>query len=109
MNIDLDRFYEVFADYAMRSGGPENAAEYFTAMGMPTEAVEDAVERYRKAIGEVVVVNPVIKPANVDRWYQGPLSNDPCWNQVTSSLEEQGKGFLVEELDKSTDVIVGLT
>ncbi|WP_420881645.1 Z1 domain-containing protein [Rhodococcus sp. (in: high G+C Gram-positive bacteria)] len=110
MAIDLEKFYDAFANWAMGHGGPEAASDYFLSTGVIDEAgAEWLVGRFEAQTKKVMSGGPVIKPKHEESWYQGALETDPCWGAFRKRLVEKGREDQIDDLNQASDTIVRLT
>lgn len=110
MAVDLEKFYDVFANWAMGHGGVESAREQFLSMGIVDEAeVDELTKRYEERVQKVMSGGPVIRPRHEESWYQGALDSDLCWGAYRRRLEDKGRGGQIDALNESSDTIVRLT
>ncbi|WP_019203539.1 Z1 domain-containing protein [Tsukamurella sp. 1534] len=107
---DPDKFYNIFATWAMQNGGPRNAADYFLDAGMIDDAqADDLINRFETNRDRVSTGGPVIKPRHEETWYQGALDSDRIWGAFKEKLINKGRETLIPDLDESSNTIVGLT
>lgn len=110
MAVDLDKFYPMFADYAMGHGGPRIAIDHFHAAGVIDESgAESLVQRYEADVHKIMQGGPVIKPRHEDSWYPGALETDLCWGAFRRRLSEKGRDAQIPSLNETSDIIVRLT
>ncbi|WP_139000247.1 Z1 domain-containing protein [Rhodococcus zopfii] len=110
MALDLEKFYNVFAEWAMGHGGPSAAADYFLSLGMIDEdQAKDLVKRYEERVQKVMTGGPVIKPRHEESWYPGALETDHCWGAFRERLKEKGREDQIGALNEASDTIVRLT
>ena len=90
--------------------GFEGAIERFQNVGMieSSEMASKLRRVYRRGIEQVAKGGPVIKDYQYNSWYPGAQKTDPCWSYFREQLLRK-EDFPVDELNKATDTIVGLT
>lgn len=110
MAIDLEKFYNAFAEWAMGHGGPSIAAEYYLSLGViDDDDAKELIKRYEERVQKVMTGGPVIKPKHEESWYPGALETDLCWGAFRTRLIENGRGDQIEALNEASDTIVRLT
>lgn len=110
MAVDLEKFYDVFANWAMGHGGPEAASDLFLSTGAIDEGgAEWLVKRFEERVQKVMSGGPVIKPKHEESWYPGALETDPCWGAFRKRLVAKGREDQIENLNEASDTIVRLT
>jgi hypothetical protein len=110
MAIDLDQFYDMFADWAMGHGGASAAADRFLSVGVINEGEATLlIKRFEERVQKVMLGGPIIKPKHEDSWYSGALETDPCWAAFREQLIEKGRKDQIDALNEASDTIVRLT
>lgn len=110
MDFDLEKFYDIFAHWAMSHGGPSAAAEYFLSVGVIDEGkAEILTKRFEERVQKVMSGGPVIKPKHEESWYPGALDTDACWGAFRKRLADKGRRDQIDDLNRASDTIVRLT
>ncbi|WP_046318546.1 Z1 domain-containing protein [Mycobacterium sp. UM_Kg1] len=110
MAVDLDQFYDMFADWAMGHGGASAAADRFLSVGVIDESQAALlVKRFQERVQKVMQGGPIIKPKHEDSWYPGALETDQCWGAFRQQLIEKGRESQIDALNEASDTIVRLT
>ncbi|EME65472.1 hypothetical protein G352_10812 [Rhodococcus ruber BKS 20-38] len=110
MAVDLEKFYDAFALWAMGHGGPSTAADYYLSVGVIDEDdAEWLIKRFEERVQKVMSGGPVIKPKHEESWYPGALETDQCWGAFRERLIENGREDQIPALNEASDTIVRLT
>lgn len=110
MAVDVEGFYNAFANWAMGHGGSKAAAEYFLSVGVIDEdEARWLVQRFGERVQKVMSGGPVIKPKHEESWYPGALETDPCWGAFRKRLIDKGREGQIKDLNEASDTIVRLT
>ena len=110
--MDHEALVELIGRQALQAGGVEAAVRLISKLGVGEEAIQRAVDDYRRRVANIrymKVVTGLEDPGLPAPWYAGPQPDDVFWPELKRVLHEE-RGLsraVVSMVDEASSSVVG--